>query len=69
DTLTFNSVSTDQVDGAIVTSEGRLFVFGRNYSGELGTGNESPVRTPIDVFLRDEELAVYATSGTSSSYV
>ena len=69
DTLTFNSVSTDQVDGALVTSEGRLFVFGPNYSGELGTGNESPVTTPIEVILPDEELAVYATSGTSSSYV
>lgn len=69
ETLIFKSVSTDQIDGALVTTDGRLFVFGPNYSGELGTGNESPVTTPIEVTLPNDELAVYATSGSASSYV
>lgn len=69
ESLIFNSVSTDQVDGALVTNEGRLFVFGPNYSGELGTGNENPVTAPVEVILPNDELAVYATSGSASSYV
>jgi alpha-tubulin suppressor-like RCC1 family protein len=68
ESLIVNSVSTDQVDGALVTDDGRLFVFGPNYSGELGTGNESPVTTPVEVILPNNELAVYATSGSASSY-
>jgi len=68
-TLTFKSISTDQVDNALITDDGRLFVFGPNFSGELGVGHESPVNTPLEVILPDNELAVYATSGTSSSYV
>ncbi|WP_166371406.1 hypothetical protein [Psychromonas sp. SA13A] len=67
--LDFKSVSTDQVDGALVTAEGRLFVFGPNFSGELGTGNENPVTTPVEVTLPNGELAVYATSGSNSSFV
>jgi len=69
ESLNFKSVSTDQVDGALVTTEGRLFVFGPNFSGELGTGNKNPVTTPIEVTLPNGELAVYATSGSNSSFV
>lgn len=69
DELTFNNISTDQVSGALVTNDGRLFVFGPNFSGDLGVGHENPVGTPVEVVLPDGELAVYATSGSVNTYV
>jgi len=69
DELTFNSISTDQVSGALVTNDGRLFVFGPNFSGDLGVGHENPVSTPVEVILPNGELAIYATSGSVNTYV
>lgn len=69
DGVTFKSISTDQIDGTMVTEDGRLFVFGPNNRGQLGLGDEDTVDAPVEVTLPDDELAVYATSGSASAYV
>ncbi|MEG3753251.1 hypothetical protein [Psychromonas arctica] len=69
DSLTFNRISTDQTDGAMVTEDGRLFVFGANTLGGLGLGNSAPVTFPTEVVLPNDDLAIYATSGSANTYV
>ncbi|CZF79581.1 Regulator of chromosome condensation (RCC1) repeat protein [Grimontia celer] len=67
--VSFKSISTDQIDGTMVTEDGRLFVFGPNNRGQLGLGNENTTDAPVEVTLPDGELAAYATSGSASAYV
>ncbi|WP_232313222.1 RCC1 domain-containing protein [Enterovibrio coralii] len=69
DGVAFKSISTDQIDGTMVTEDGRLFVFGPNNRGQLGVGNEDTIDVPVEVELPDGELPAFATSGSASVYV
>ncbi|RBW46344.1 hypothetical protein DS885_08740 [Psychromonas sp. B3M02] len=69
DSLSFKRISTDQTDGAMVTEDGRLFVFGANTVGGLGLSHTDPVTFPTEVLLPNDDLATYATSGSANTYV
>jgi len=67
--IVISSISTDQTDGAIVTDDGKLYLFGPNNRGQLGLGHEDPVDDPTLVSLPNDEKAVNATTASASTYV
>ena len=72
-TVFFTSVSTGSMHSLALSSEGRVFAWGLNNSGQLGNGTNLDKTTPFDItsmfnFATDEE-AIQISSGQYHSIV